>query len=310
MGRLTQLTESEVFGVIRALLDDGSYPTAAAVRERLGGRGSPVVLQRFLADWYREHGPLLAQKASTHRPAASGLRAHLHALTQEAMAEVDAAQASRVAELDRRHAELDEREARLLALTADLEARSRQLEDRGSAQLEMLNQLKDQLSQAFTGLKDLADLRVELVTTREARDHSQSLLVARTQERDLALTSRSQLEAALRHAHDDLALGHAAHTEALVSLANAREQLAEQQALYRSHQTALVERNAAVAALEARLAAESASRREAEVALANLTGRHAALLQERDGLTSAHSLRRQAPKAGKSSASAQRGPKP
>lgn len=56
MARSTQLEQTEVFAAIERLLVAGVYPTAARVREQLDGRGSPVVLQRFLGNWYEQHG--------------------------------------------------------------------------------------------------------------------------------------------------------------------------------------------------------------------------------------------------------------
>lgn len=330
MGRVTSLTEAEAFGAIRALLEAGTYPTAAALREQLGGRGSPVVLQRFLADWYATHGPELAQKAAAHRPdPAGGLRAQLQALTKEAMAEVDAAQAERVAALDRRQAALEEREARVEAREADLEVRTRRLDDREMAQAELLQELRDQvaratqardaaraaevacttalataegrlsvldgqLAQARTDLQGLAELRAELASTREARDHAQALLATRTQERDAAVKARTQVEAALNDAQDAAAVARAADTEVRVALATARQGLAAEQARVVDLTKRLAAQTDALAALERqRVAVEAArdeaeaARRVAETALATLAGRHEALMEERDRLANA-----------------------
>ena len=320
MGRVTTLKEDEVFAAIAALISAGHYPTAAALREQLGGRGSPVVLQRFLADWYATHGPELAQKAAARRPdPAGGLRAQLQALTKEAMAEVDAAQAERVAALDRRQAALEDREAGVAAREADLEARTRRLDDREMAQAELLQELRDQLAratqardaaraaevtcttalataegrlsvldgqlaQARTDLQGLAELRAELASTREARDHAQALLVTRTQERDAALKARAQLEAALKHAQDAAAAAQAADTEVRVALASARQALVAEEARSQDLRGSLSERVAALTAREKQVLAAEAARREAETALATLTGRYAAVLEERDRL--------------------------
>lgn len=314
MSRVTSLVDVEVFGAIRALLEQGAYPTAAALREQLGGRGSPVVLQRFLADWYRDHGPLLAQKAAAHRPAATaGLRSQMQALAKEAMAEVDAAQAVRVAELDRRQAELNELEASVSAVKADLDARTRRLDDREMAQAELLQELQSQLvraaeaagvtvmasaerrlsaleaqlAQTRIDVQSFADLRVELASTREARDHAQALLAMRTQERDAATKARAQLEAALKHAQDAAAAARAADTEVRVALATAHQALAAEQARTLNLTAVLAERQDAVSALDSRRETDAVARLEAERALATLAGRHAAVLEERDRLASA-----------------------
>ena len=323
MGRVTSLTDAEVFAAIRTLLEAGSYPTAAALREHLGGRGSPVVLQRFLADWYSEHGPLLAEKAAAHRPAAAaGLRAQMQALAKEAMAEVDAAQAARVAELDRRQAGLEDREAGVAAREADLEVRTRRLDDREMAQAELLQELRHQvalatqardaaraaevacrtalataegrlsvldgqLAQARTDLQGLAELRAEMAGTREARDHAQALLVTRTQERDAALKTRAQLEGALKDAQDAAALAQAADTEVRVALATARQRLAAEQARVEDLTKRLGALERQWVAVEAARDEAEAARRAAETALASLTGRHAAVVEERDRLANA-----------------------
>ena len=323
MGRVTMLKEDEVFAAIGALITAGIYPTAAALREQLGGRGSPVVLQRFLADWYAANGPELAQKAAARRPdPAGGLRAQLQALTKEAMAEVDAAQADRVAALDRRHAELEDRESRVEAREADLEARTRRLDDREMAQAELLQELRDQvalatqardaaraaevtcttalasaegrlsvldgqLAQARTDLQGLADLRAELASTREARDHAQALLATRTQERDAAVKARTQVETALKDARDAAAVAQAADTEVRVALATARQELAAEQARVHDLRTTLSERMDSISLLESQLLSAASARNDAERSLAALEGRHAAVVEERDRLATA-----------------------
>ena len=322
MARTPALLRSDVFRAIEALLAKGEYPTAARLREALDTPGgSPVVLQRYIGDWYEAHGPLLAQQAAKHprRAAPTALREQLKALTQEALAEVDAAQAERVAALDRRQAALEDREAGVAAREADLEVRTRRLDDREMAQAELLRELRDQvalatqardaaraaevacttalataegrlsvldgqLAQARIDLQGLGDLRIELASTREARDHAQALLVTRTQERDAALKARAQVEAALKNAQDAAAAAQAADTEVRVALATARQGLAAEQARVEDLRTALSERAGSLAALELKLSAVESARREAETALATLTGRYAAVLEERDRL--------------------------
>ena len=85
MPRMTQLSEAEVFAAIKDLVEHGEYPTSARLRERLEHRGSPVVLQRFLATWYERFGPELARKADSapKKGKTTGLEAELRRLTAD-----------------------------------------------------------------------------------------------------------------------------------------------------------------------------------------------------------------------------------
>lgn len=149
MARSTQLNQAEVFAAIEHLLVAGEYPTAAHVREQLGGRGSPVVLQRFLSEWYEEHGPELARKAASapQKSPAGGLQAELKRLTASAVQEVEAAQADRIAALDDRAAALEGVEANLLAREQSQDARE-------SAHAELLGDLRQQLAAVNTALHE------------------------------------------------------------------------------------------------------------------------------------------------------------
>ena len=143
MPRQTELSEAEVFSAIHALVADGAYPTSARLREALDHRGSPVVLQRFLGDWYAQHGPELARKAAAApaKTVAGSLQAELKRLTASAVQEVESAQAERIAALDGHAAALKSREA-------DLLAREQRLDARESAHAEHLFDLRAQLDAA------------------------------------------------------------------------------------------------------------------------------------------------------------------
>lgn len=157
MPRMTQLAEAEVFAAIRDLVAHGEYPTSARLRERLEHRGSPVVLQRFLATWYERFGPELARKADSapKKGKTTGLEAELRRLTADAVQEVEAAQRARVEALDHREQQLDEREKQLDAREANLLAREGKLDERELAQHELVRTISAS-SAAATRDKDAA----------------------------------------------------------------------------------------------------------------------------------------------------------
>ena len=117
MALSSALNEDIVFPLITELVVAGEYPTSRQLRDRLGGRGSPVVLQRLIGAWYREHGPAFG--GSPSGPAA-GVRSQFDALMRDALARLDREQAERDGALDARSAALDERERALQAREAAL----------------------------------------------------------------------------------------------------------------------------------------------------------------------------------------------
>lgn len=166
MARTTALPQSDVFSAIEGLLAAGEYPTAARLRERLDRRGSPVVLQRFLSDWYAEHGADFVLKVERRRQADGDgtIRAQLALATRDALAKFDAQQAERVAVLDARAAALDQREA-------DLQAHGRRLDEREIGQRELIDTLKTDRQNAITAQQDAlgaaARLQTDLETERQ-----------------------------------------------------------------------------------------------------------------------------------------------
>lgn len=148
MGRKTELTAKTVYPEIHHLVAEGLNPTSERLRERLGGRGSPIVLQRFITDWFKDHGARLAGKIKAAPPtmAPTGLKAELQQLTAAAVQEFEAAQAERVAKLEAQDAALKGREEGLLVRERDQDAKE-------LAHAELLVDLRQQLALANSQLE-------------------------------------------------------------------------------------------------------------------------------------------------------------
>lgn len=217
MARTTALPQSDVFSAIEGLLAAGEYPTAARLRERLDRRGSPVVLQRFLSDWYAEHGADFVLKVERRRQADGGdtIRAQLASATRDALAKFDVQQAERVATLDARATALDQREA-------DLLARDQRLDEREIGQRELIDTLK-------------ADRQAALTAQQDARDAAARLQSELEVERQRAATLSAQLEnlqRQLARLDEDLHQSTAAGAEQQALVAATQAQLV---ALLREH---------------------------------------------------------------------------
>lgn len=171
MARTTALSRAEVFAAIEDLLASGEYPTAARLRERLDRRGSPVVLQRFLSEWYAEHGADFMLKVERRRQVDGDgtIRAQLASATRDALAKFDAQQAERVAALDARAAALDHREA-------DLLAREQRLDEREIGQRDLIDTLKADRQGAITAQQETLEAAARLRTELEAERQRASVL--------------------------------------------------------------------------------------------------------------------------------------
>ena len=225
MARSTTLEKTTVFAVIEGLLAAGEYPTAARVREQLDGRGSPVVLQRFLGDWYGEFGPELARKAAAApKGVAGGLQAELKRLTANAVQEVEAAQADRIAALDTRGAELDGREK-------NLKDREDKQDLRESAHAELLVDLRQQLATAAAHHTQLEEARQQALEEASAcRRHAEAhTATLSTMDRELQQLRVLAEQVPVLKASLDRANADAAREQArVVELVNERDQLQRQ----------------------------------------------------------------------------------
>ncbi|HEU0197738.1 MAG TPA: DNA-binding protein [Nevskiaceae bacterium] len=158
------VTAAEVDHAVTALLADGQYPTSARLRVALGNKGSPVTIQRLLAQWYADHGKAFAERVAAHAERATDtVRARLEAAAQDAIASFDAAQAERVSAMDARESELAQRDDALRARELDLEKRE-------NAQSEVIQRTTDALASSRKELVDAkaaaARLDAELAAAR------------------------------------------------------------------------------------------------------------------------------------------------
>lgn len=279
MPRKTDLAEAEVFTAIQVLLASGIYPTAARLREALEHRGSPVVLQRFLADWYAQHGPELAKKAAAApaKTAAGGLQAELKRLTAQAVQEVEVAQAARIATLDDRAAALDGRDAGLVQREAQQDARE-------AAHAELLVDLRQQLATANTQL-DAAHARAveEAGAGRAQIEALQNALAARDAELGRLRPVAEKLPAV--QANVERAQADAAREQArvlkLVGERDRLQRLASERAADLAKAKGALERSDATGAIqEAALAALRQQLQDALSSLANSEGRGETLARD------------------------------
>lgn len=228
MPRMTQLAEAEVFAAIRDLVEHGEYPTSARLRERLEHRGSPVVLQRFLASWYEQFGPELARKADSapKKGKTAGLEAELRRLTADAVQEVEAAQRVRIDALDHREQQLDEREKQLEAREANLRAREGKLDERELAQHELVRTITAS-SAAASQTKD------EALAALAAAEAQVAVHSARIADLERAVAHTETLKRELAGARKDLAREQARVAE-LVPVRDAALQRANEEAAARA----------------------------------------------------------------------------
>lgn len=255
MPRPTELTRSEVFEAIGRLIQDGTYPTGTRIREELGGRGSPPVLQRFLGEWYEAYGPRLAAAAAAARPAVVGadLRTQLEAATREALAEFDREQAKRLADLA-------DREAAATAFDEALQARAKGLDERETAQRELIDDLRarvtaaearrdsaleacarargqrdaarraesgllEQLNEAQRQAVDAAALRAEMARARETAQREVARVVELARERDDAFAQAKAANAEAATLRERLETERDSHAATRLDLAATRAAL-------------------------------------------------------------------------------------
>lgn len=263
----TQLSQETAFAAITEILGVGEFPSVTRVRQRLGGKGSNPVLQRFLDAWFRANGAAAAGQARAAVPTLdpSQVRAQIEAVTSKALQDFEAAQAARIAELDDRQARLDAGERDLLDRTnrqAALEA----------AHEELLAVLRGEVAAAIEA--------VEL--ERQRADAALSDARAAREQRD----TLSEETARLRKAAQTLATTQAELTAARENQQQLRAQVVELTAqLSRQHgqieaaQATATHERARVERLEAELAAARVSLGEALQAAQTSAGRLAAAEQ-------------------------------
>ena len=166
MGRESPLKQEEIYEAIVRLVAGGTYLTHAALREALGGRGSPILLQRHLKAWYATHGPRFADKVTAAQnssaPDTSVLKLEIERLTAKSLQHLESQQAERISAIE--------------AHEAVLIARERQLEEREVGQRELIDHLRSEAAQAMTA-KDqaLVDLATKAQQLAEAVTRADAL---------------------------------------------------------------------------------------------------------------------------------------
>lgn len=204
-----------------------------------GGRGSPVVLQRLISAWYRDHGPALAGSSSALTAPAAGLRSQFDALMRDALARLDREQADRDRTLAAKSAELDERErllgareAAIAPLLDDMRAQHREaLTAREAALLESaqsharLEVVQNRLQVLEAELHRAHAFEAEATYAREALTRQQERvkeLVGKRDELERTVKDLGSEAADLRRKLDEL---RERFTVASVELARTRERL-------------------------------------------------------------------------------------
>lgn len=203
MARSSQLTEEEVFPAIWQLFASGKHPQQTSLREALGNRGSPPVLQAFINDWHREFAPTLAalrDGKAPPAPATTELQDELKRLTQAAIEQMDAANAERSKALDDRERELEDAAAALQSREDDLMRRERAQQDREQAHQEFVEEMRAELRSA----------RQERAAALDRAAEAASALAVTQQK----LVSLEQAHEALSSEKNDLAASLATVTKA------------------------------------------------------------------------------------------------
>lgn len=223
MGRQAEISEQEVFAAIEGLLAQGAYPTSARIREAVGHRGSPVLLQKLLASWYARFGAAFSKKVAALKSADQGIgiRDTFATAAKEALATFDAEQARRLAEFKRQEDELAQREARFA--------------EREVALAGWIEQLQATAEKAIADAQTAAIERTRLETELATLIRQQATMVERDRAQADELRRLAGLEVQSRHAREDLQ-----RLRALVT-----EQLEQNKASQRQITTARLERDEA-----------------------------------------------------------------
>lgn len=212
MARTTKLTQAEVFGVIRALIEAGTAPNGPSIRAALGNRGSPPVLQTFLNDWFRSYGPSLGASADAAGPVPDlTIKAQFQDASARAMAEIDLHK-------KQRESELRIAEDALILRSTQLDERERVIEGKRDAFEQLAPMLRAQVEQAHQDLSvsqaaeaeargELADLRqnsAELAAASHAAEqHHLGEIEKLRMQLDTEVVARTRLESELEVARSN-----------------------------------------------------------------------------------------------------------
>ncbi|MCC8799102.1 DNA-binding protein [Xanthomonas euvesicatoria] len=256
MAQKPSLRPDEAYEAIESLVADGVTPTHQAVRERVGGRGSPPVISRYINEWYAANGPAFASKvvAERDRKPAADLAAKVRQAVDEAAQVVSAAELERRTSLDRREQQLQEAQLVLEIRERSLLEQSEKLADREASVERLIAELRadkaslsDQLQQTQS---EVGRLNAELHRAHEVRAASR-LEADATREKLLAQVASLEVRFAELAAREQSAKQAAeAAREAEQKALDALSAWNESEQVHRQMANAAVER---VAALNAQL---------------------------------------------------------
>lgn len=162
MAQISSLQADEVYLAIESLIAEGIAPIQQAVRERLGGRGSPPVISRYIAQWYAEHGAVFAAKVEVTRKnkPATTLAEQMMETAGKAAKLVSDAERERQEALDLRAANLHEAEQALAGREIALLQQQERLADRELEQTHLIAELRNDKSSLAAGLAQAREDRL------------------------------------------------------------------------------------------------------------------------------------------------------
>lgn len=162
MAQNPSLRPDEAYEAIESLVADGATPTHQAVRERVGGRGSPPVISRYINEWYAENGPAFAAKlvATRRDKPATTLAEQMMETAGRAAKLVSDAERERQEALDQRAAHLHEAEQALGGRELALLQQQEKLADRELEQAHLIAELRNDKSTLTAGLTQAREDRL------------------------------------------------------------------------------------------------------------------------------------------------------
>lgn len=280
MAQNPSLRPDEAYEAIESLVADGVTPTHQAVRERVGGRGSPPVISRYINEWYAANGPAFAAKvmAERDRKPAADLAAKVRQAVDEASQVVSAAELERQALLDRREEQLQEGHRALDMRERSLLEQSEKLADREGQLERLISELRADKA-LLTEQLDRKQSKVDLLSAELQRVHegqaairldadaTRDALVSQVASLEVRVAELAAREQAAKHV---AAAAGEAERKALDALSawNESEQMRRQQAA-EAMERAVQQNMELIASFRADLArvvAESSSREEVKAA--------------------------------------------
>ncbi|MCD9046878.1 DNA-binding protein [Luteimonas sp. MHLX1A] len=221
MGRAASIQQEEVWAVIGRLVRAGRTPTHVSIRQLLSSdkqdgstRGSPVVIQRYLDEWWSTYSGSISQLLDGVPPE-QAIATHRMAQQFESFANANMERIQ--SESKRQQQVLDERQASLDHVEQDLARRERDLEVREQTQRDHITHLGTRLTEAEERVHALQHQLLEAARTGTAA-------LSRADELERELTaSRARLQAELQAVRQELADRDGALAAAHEALATLRD---------------------------------------------------------------------------------------